>query len=116
MFYILLLEKARPSILLVLFIEVNQLNLENEQDINKLLDYQYFNKTIKYLVKQLDRLDLENLQELRKNLSYPKKLEEFYYINLGLLERNLKQYRNRNLQEEYKDRSYLTRADYQQVN
>ena len=102
MFYILLLKKALYSTPLVLFTEVDQLNLEEEQNINKLLDYQYFNKTIKYLVKQLDRLNSENSQEPKGNLNYPKKLEEFYYLNLELLEQNLKQRGNYNLQGECK--------------
>ena len=114
-FYILLLEKILHSTLLVLFIEINQLNLEEEQDIDKLLNCQYFNKIIRYLVKWLDRLDLENSQEPKRNLNYPKKLEEFHQLNLGLLKRNLKQYKNYNLQEEYRDQSHLAKSDYQEA-
>ena len=87
-FYISLLEKALLGAPLVLFIEVDQLDLEEEQDIDKLLDYQYFNKIVKYLVKQLDRLDSENSWELKSNLNCSKKLREFYYLNPRLLLRN----------------------------
>ena len=114
-FHVLLLKKVSPNTPLVLFIEVDQLDPKEEQDIDKLLDYQYFNKTIKYLVKQLDRLDSENLQELKKNLSYPKKLQEFYYANLRLLQKDLKPRGNYNLQEGHKNRNRLARVDYQQA-
>ena len=51
MFYISLLKKVLLRILLVLETKIELINLNTEYKVEKILDYKYINKTVKYLIK-----------------------------------------------------------------
>ena len=50
-FYISLLEKVLPGVLLVLETEIEPVNPNTEYKVEKILDYKYINKIVKYLIK-----------------------------------------------------------------
>ena len=50
-FYISLLKKVLLGVLLVLETEIELVNLNTEYKIEKILDYKYINKIVKYFIK-----------------------------------------------------------------
>ena len=50
-FYISLFKKVLLGVLLVLETEIKLINLNTKYKIEKILDYKYINKIIKYLIK-----------------------------------------------------------------
>ena len=50
-FHISLLEKVLPGVLLVLETEIELVNPNTEYKVEKILDYKYINKTVKYFIK-----------------------------------------------------------------
>ena len=50
-FYISLFEKVLLGVLVVLETEIELVNPNTEYKVEKILDYKYINKTIKYLIK-----------------------------------------------------------------
>ena len=50
-FHVSLLEKVLLEVLLILEIEIELVNPNTEYKVEKILDYKYINKTVKYLIK-----------------------------------------------------------------
>ena len=50
-FYIFLLKKVLLGVLLILETEIELVNLNTKYKIEKILDYKYINKIVKYLIK-----------------------------------------------------------------